>query len=292
VRLVNGGIGFEAALTVLVLAPELYLPLRNLAAQYHASADGLAVSERLLELADVPPAAGVAQPPSPREAVVRLEGVSFSYPARDEVVLEAIDLELAPGELVALVGPSGGGKSTIAALLLGLAEPTAGRVCVGAVDLSSCDAAAWRSQVAWVPQSPTLFRDTVAGNIRLGDPAAGDERVRAAAEAAGAAGFIQALPGGYDTLVGDGGRALSAGQRQRIALARAFLRDAPLLVLDEPTANLDPASAGTIAAAIERFRRGRTVLLIAHRPELTSGADRIVRLESGRLAGEPAVVAA
>ena len=276
VRLVNGGIGFEAGLTVLVLAPELYLPLRNLAAQFHASADGLAVTDRLLELIDVPEGSGSGgpAPPSPRAAPVRLEGVSFAYPARRGVVLDAVDLELAAGQTVALVGPSGAGKSTIASLLLRLAEPTEGRVTVGAVDLAACDAAAWRSQVSWVPQRPTLFRGTVADNIRLGVPAAGSDRVQAAAQLAGADTFVRELPDGYDTLVGDGGRQLSAGQLQRIALARAFLRDAPFVILDEPTANLDPDSAELVGEAVERLREGRTVLLIAHRPELAARADR------------------
>ena len=199
-------------------------------------------------------------------------------------MLESVDLELEPGETVALVGESGGGKSTAASLLLRLCEPTAGRVTVGGVDLAGCDAAAWRAQVAWVPQDPTLFRGTVADNIRLGDPAASDERVRAAAERAGADTFIQALPGGYEELVGEGGRGLSAGERQRLALARAFLRDAPLVILDEPTANLDPANAELVGEAVERLRAGRTVLLIAHSPELAARADRIVRLEQGRIA--------
>ncbi len=147
VRLVEGGLGFEAGLTVLVLAPELYLPLRNLAAQYHASADGLAVSERLLDLLEEPPAAGTgrAVPPSPRDVPVRLEDVSFAYPGREGVVLDSVDLELAPGEMVALVGASGSGKSTIASLLLRLAEPTGGRLAAGTVDLADCDAAAWRA---------------------------------------------------------------------------------------------------------------------------------------------------
>ena len=290
VRLVEGDIAFEAGLTVLVLAPELYLPLRNLAAQFHASADGLAVTDRLLELIDVPegPGSGGPAPPSPRTAPVRLEGVSFAYPSRRGVVLDAVDLELAAGQTVALVGPSGAGKSTIASLLLRLAEPTDGRVTVGAVDLAACDAAAWRSQVSWVPQRPTLFRGTVADNIRLGVPAAGSDRVQAAARLAGADAFVRELPDGYDTLVGDGGRQLSAGQLQRIALARAFLRDASFVILDEPTANLDPDSAEVIGEAVERLREGRTVLLIAHRPELAARADRVVRLQGGRIAvGEP-----
>jgi thiol reductant ABC exporter CydD subunit len=293
VRLVDGGIGLEAGLTVLVLAPELYLPLRNLAGQFHASADGLAVAERLLDLVDVEEAAssGSASPPSAREWPVRLEGVSFAYPARPEIILDRVDLELRPGETVALVGPSGGGKSTIASLLLRLAEPTRGQVTVGTVDLAACDAGSWRAQIAWVPQHPTIFRGTVAENIRLGDASADDAQVRAAAELAGAAAVIDRLPDGYETVVGEGGRTLSAGELQRIALARAFLRDAALMVLDEPTANLDPANAAVVGDAVQRLRAGRTVLLIAHRPELAALADRVVHLRGGRIV-EPAAEAA
>jgi ATP-binding cassette, subfamily C, bacterial CydD len=285
VRLVDGNLALEPGLTVLVLAPELYLPLRNLAAQFHSSAEGRAAAERLLDLIDTPPAtrSGAAAPPSPRDLPLRLERVSFSYPARPGAVLDAVGLELAPGETVALVGPSGAGKSTLAALLLRLLEPTHGRVTVGSVDLASCDSRAWRAHVSWVPQRPTLFRGTVADNIRLGDPATRDERVRAAGALAGADEFIRQLPGGYETVVGDGGRPLSAGEVQRIALARAFLRDAPLVILDEPTANLDPESAELVAEAIERLRAGRTVLLAVHRPGLAVLADRVVRLESGRI---------
>jgi ATP-binding cassette, subfamily C, bacterial CydD len=280
VRLVEGGLGLEAGLTVLVLAPELYLPLRNLAAQYHASADGLAVAERLLDLVEAPEARrpGALVAPSPRDVPVRLEGVSFSYPRRSSPVLAGLDLELAPGETVALTGPSGVGKSTVAALLLLLAEPTAGRVTAGDVELAGCDPAAWRADVAWVPQRPTLFRGTVADNIRLGDAAADDAAVREAAALAGADAFVLDLPDRYETIVGDGGRPLSAGQTRRLALARAFLRDAPLVVLDEPTADLDPASADAVGEAVQRLLGGRTVLLVTHRRELEASADRVVRL--------------
>jgi thiol reductant ABC exporter CydD subunit len=293
VRLVDGNIGLEAGLTVLVLAPELYLPLRNLAAQFHASADGLAVAERLLELTEdtAEVSAGDEPAPSPRDAPVRLESVSFAYPSRDVPALDAVDLELRPGETVALVGPSGGGKSTVASLLLRLADPAAGRVLAGGVDLAGCDPAAWRASVAWVPQRPTVFRGTVADNIRLGEPGAGLDRVRAAAALAGADGFVRNLPDGYDTVVGDGGRPLSAGERQRLALARAFFRDAPLVILDEPTANLDPWSAELVGEAVERLREGRTVLLIAHRPELAARADRVVTLVDGRIREAAAEVA-
>ena len=284
VRLVEGGLGLQAGLTVLVLAPELYLPLRNLAAQYHASADGRAVSERLLALVDQPGEirTGAVAPPDPRLAPVRLDGVSFAYP-KSGAVVEQVDLELAPGETVALVGPSGSGKSTLASLLLRLAEPTAGRITVGGVDLASCDPAAWRRQLAWVPQRPTLFRGTVADNIRLGHPGASAGRIEEAARLAGAAAFVHDLPDGFETVVGDGGRALSAGQLQRLALARAFLRDASLVILDEPTANLDRGSAELVEEAIERLREGRTLLLVAHSPELARRADRIVTLSAGRV---------
>jgi thiol reductant ABC exporter CydD subunit len=293
VRLVEGGMGLEAGLTVLVLAPELYLPLRNLAAQYHASADGLAVADRLLDLVEEPvdARAGNASPPSPCEVPLRLDRVSFSYPSREGMVLDCVDLELAPGETVALVGPSGSGKSTVASLLLRLAEPTEGRITAGVVDLAACDAAVWRAHIAWVPQRPTLFRGSVAENIKLADADATDDRVRAAAELAGADAFVQRLPDGYDTVVGDGGRPLSAGQVQRIALARAFLRDARFIILDEPTANLDPDSAELVSAALDRLREGRTILVIAHRPELARRADRVVTLDAGRIV-EPALEAA
>jgi thiol reductant ABC exporter CydD subunit len=287
VRLVDGRIAFEPALTVLVLAPELYLPLRNLAAQFHASADGAAVAERMLDLSETAPAAAGWEPaPDPTQEPVVFEGVSFAYPLREGNVLTGLDLELRPGEMVALVGASGVGKSTLLSLLLGFVQPSAGRIRVGDVDLADLDLAAWRRYTAYVPQRPTLFHGTVADNIRLGDPAADAAAVRRAAMLAGAHEFVSALPRGYDTLVGEAERPLSTGERRRLALARAFLRDAPLVLLDEPTADLDPARVALVSAAIERLRPGRTVLLVAHRPEVASQADRIVRLADGRVATE------
>lgn len=287
VRLVDGNIGFEAGLTVLLLAPELYLPLRSVAAQYHASADGLAVGERLLELTETAEGGQVREdgPPAPAEngSIVRLQGVSYGYPARPGRVLDGVDLELLPDETVVLVGSSGSGKSTLASIVLGLLEPSAGRVLRDGVDGGAETLAAWRRHVAWVPQHATLFTGTVADNIRLGDPDADDMHVRDAAGLAGAAAFVAELPDGYETVVGDGGRPLSAGEAQRIALARAFLRDARLVILDEPTANLDAVNAEAVTDAMSRLSEGRTLLVIAHRPELARHADRILRLEAGRL---------
>jgi ATP-binding cassette, subfamily C, bacterial CydD len=284
VRLAEGGIGFEPALTVLVLAPELYLPLRNLAAQWHASADGAAVAERLLDLSEsAATAPGSTPAPSPALAPIRFERVSFRYPAREIDVVRAVDLELRPGEAVALVGSTGGGKTTLLSLLLRFAAPTSGRIVVGEHDLRDVDAAGWRRHVAYMPQRPTLFRGTVADNIRLGRPDADDDAVRRAVELAAVDAFVDALPDACDTLVGEGGRALSTGERRRVALARAFLRDAPLVLLDEPTADLDAKSAAVVAGAVERLRAGRTVLLVTHDAELASRADRIVRIEAGAL---------
>jgi len=285
VRLVGGGIGLEAGLTVLVLAPELYLPLRRLGAEFHSSADGIAVAERMLELLEAPVEVerhGTLPAPSPGTAEVRFEHVLFAYPSRPALVLDGLDLELRPQETVALIGASGAGKSTVASLLLRLAAPTAGRVTVGGVDLADCDVDAWRRRLAWVPQHPTIFRGTVADNIRLGRTEAGDGEVRFAARLACVDEFVQALRAGYDTVVGDGGRPLSAGERRRIGLARAFLRGAELVVLDEPTADLDAATAALVGAAVERLQADRTVLLIAHRAELVRHADRVIVLEHGR----------
>ena len=282
VRLVDGGIGFEAALTVLVLAPELYLPLRNLAAQYHASADGLAVAERLLDLVEASPPA--RRPGGTAEPGARLPSGSRACrsptrPAR--LVLDGVDLELPPGETVALVGPSGGGKSTIASL--SSASPSRARA-----------GDAWRRRPRRAATRPPGGRRSPgcrsarrsSGHRRREHPARPPTRATARARGGGARGadaFVGGLPDGYETVVGDGGRPLSAGQPQRIALARAFLRDAPLVILDEPTAHLDPESAELVAAAVERLREGRTVLLIAHRPELVRRADRVVTLDGGRV---------
>ena len=277
-RLVNGQLDLRTALLVLILAPEAYLPLRQVGAHFHASAEGLAAAERVFEVLEQPlPAAGLAAAP-PERATIKIEKITVQYPGRGAPAVSAASLTLCPGEVVAVAGPSGCGKSTLVAVLLGFVRPDAGSVTVSGVDLADLDQDAWRRQLAWVPQRPYLFAGTVAENIRLGAPDASDAQVREAAGLANAAGFVEALPAGYATVLGDGGAGLSAGQRQRIALARAFLRDAPILLLDEPTSNLDGDSEAEVLDAVRRLATGRTVLLVAHRPALLALADRVVHL--------------
>jgi ATP-binding cassette, subfamily C, bacterial CydD len=275
-RLVSGNLDLATALLVLILAPEAYLPLRQVGANYHASAEGLAAADEVFRVLETPaPASGTAPAPA---GAIRFHDVTVSYPDRSTPALASLTLDVHPGDVVALTGPSGAGKSTALAVLLGFVRPGTGRVTVGGAALSDVDVDAWRQRIAWVPQRPYLFAGTIADNIRLGDPAATGEAVREAARLAGATEFLDALPDGLDTLLSDDGAGLSAGQRQRIALARAFLRDAPLVLLDEPTANLDAETERGILDAIRRLAVGRTVVLAAHRPTLIALADREVCL--------------
>ena len=209
----------------------------------------------------------------------------------DVAAVSNVSFSVNEGELIALLGPSGGGKTTLAALILGLLAPDTGTVRCGATDLRAVDPAAWRSRIAWVPQRPALLRGTVGENVRLAAPGATDDEVRAALAAAGALDVVDELPDGLQTVIGEGGRVLSAGQAQRLALARAFLADRPLLVLDEPTAHLDAATAADVDRAIARLAAGRTTLLVVHRPELAALADRVVRVAGGTLAEQHAAEA-
>jgi ABC-type multidrug transport system fused ATPase/permease subunit len=197
-------------------------------------------------------------------------------------VLDGFDLTIGRGEVVALVGPSGAGKSTVAALLLGLRSPDSGTITVDGADLASLDLRGWRANVAWVPQRPSVFRGSVRDNIAIGNPSVTDTEIDLASRAAGLDEVVGELPRAYETHVGEGARGLSAGETRRLALARALARPAQLVILDEPTANLDAESAGAIAASIRELGPDQTVLLIAHSPELARSADRIVRIEHGR----------
>ncbi len=332
-RLLGGHLSYQTALLVLLLTPEAYLPLRAVGAQFHASMEGVTAAGRACEILETPvpgqggpgqrvpggsaladrrePGAAPGEPGAApgrlgsaapaeldlRRASIIFNEVSLAYPGRAVPALDGVSLSIQPGERIAIRGPSGAGKSSLLALLLRFTEPTSGRIQVGSgagcTDLAAVDAVAWRRQIAWVPQHPHLFAGTVASNIALGQPTATAADIARAAELAGAADFIEALPGGYDTPLGERAARLSAGQRQRIAVARAFLRDAPLLLLDEPAAHLDPITARTIIDTIETLMAGRTVLLVTHGRGWAGNASRVITLDHGRIVpdagGRPAV---
>ncbi|MEU0821641.1 thiol reductant ABC exporter subunit CydD [Streptomyces mirabilis] len=277
-RLVHGDMDLYVGLVILVLAPEAYLPLRQVGAQYHAAAEGLAAAEEIFSVLETPvPTTGSLVAP---EGEIGFEGVTVRYPGRSGDAVSDVSFVVEPGETVAVVGPSGVGKSTLLNVLLGFVEPVAGRVRIGGVDLAEADVEEWRSRVAWVPQRPHLYAGSIAENVRLARLDADDAAVRRALADAGALEFVDALPDGVGTVLGEDGSGLSAGQRQRLALARAFLADRPVLLLDEPTASLDGATEAEVVAAVRRLAVGRTVLLVVHRPALLEVADRVVRLEA------------
>jgi ATP-binding cassette, subfamily C, bacterial CydD len=306
-RLMTGSIPFERALAVLIIVPEFFLPLRVLATRYHAGSAGRTAAERMFAILDTPrpasvaidsgdtaPGAAAVRAAVPSSADIVLEAVNVTYPDRLVAALAEIDLTIHAGESLALVGPTGAGKSTLARLLLRFIEPDTGTIRVGDRPLTAIDLAAWRAHVAWVPQRPHLFDGTIADNIRLALPDADDAAVQAAAAAAGIDEVVRSWPRGLDTPTGERGSWLSGGQRQRVALARAFLSDAPLVILDEITSQLDPASEERIREALARLARDRTVLVVSHRMRLVSSVDRVVVLEGGRIVqtGSPADLAA
>jgi len=297
-RLLAGHMGYQTALLVLLLTPEAYLPLRAVGAQFHASMEGATAAARACAILDTaPPGPATTGPrlrPGPpaqvdlRTSDITLNEACVAYPGRDALALDRVSLVIAPGVRTVITGPSGAGKSTLLALLLRFAEPAAGAIEAAGVPLGELGLAAWRAQIAWVPQRPHLFAGTVADNIALGRPGASRGAIERAAGLAGAAEFIEALPRGYATPLGDRAARLSAGQRQRIALARAFIREAPLLLLDEPAAHLDAITAAGILGTVDSLLADRTVVLVSHGPGWAGPASRMIALDHGRLAGPDA----
>ena len=284
-RMIDGDIGFATALAVLILTPEFFAPLRNLAIEYHAGQTGNAVLAQLPNL-DLPIAS--ASPTTPawpavpeKMSVLRFEEVSFTYPGTDHLTLDRVSFTIAAGETVVLLGPSGVGKTTVLDLLHGRLEPSAGKITIDNTPLARLDPDAWLRGITSVPQNPFMFSSSVYNNVTLSNRRASTEQIHAALKLALASDFVADLPLGIDSPIGEDGATLSGGQRQRLAIARALLRDAPLVLLDEFTAHLDPETELELISSLRPFLQDRTAVIVAHREATLSLADRVFRLENG-----------
>jgi len=287
-RLLWGELSVQTALAVLLVAPEIFIPLRRAGAEFHASTEGQAAATRVLEVLSLPTdgPAGGSMPGTPHRSVaparrggeLRIENLRVEYENRSVPALEDFSLTVAAGERVAIVGPSGSGKSSVLGALLGFAGHSGGRMWVDGRERSDFPIAAWRSHFTWVPQRPYLFTATLAENLRLGDPEASDESLARVIEAVGLDRLVAHLPRGIDTPLGQDGLTLSAGERQRVALARALVCPAPIMLLDEPTASLDPPTVARMAPALESWIAGRTVIVAAHEPVLLPRFDAVIEV--------------
>ncbi len=282
-RLLHGQGDFFPAFLVLLLVPEFFLPLRTLALHYHARMSALAAAARIFDVLDapLPPLSGKGSPAAGHIAIVCCT-LQVGY-APDRSVLNGIDCEFPAGASTAIVGRSGAGKSSLAAAILGFIAPTAGTILVNGVPLAALDRETWWRHLAYVPQSPRIFAGSIAENLRLGRAEADDAALREACRRARLLEVIEALPQGFSTVLGEGGYGLSGGEIQRLALARAFLKDPPLLILDEATAHLDLETESLVAESIADLVRGRTAILIAHRLATVRRANRILVMEEGRV---------
>jgi len=275
---------------ILILGPDFFQPLRELGTHYHARAQAIAAVREIQTLlgaaAPLPVVPMVGQSIGPGPVAVRLQDVTLTFDQGRRSALDGVTLDIDAGAAVALVGPSGAGKSSMFNLIMGFCRPDRGRVLIGAVALEQIDPGAWRDRIAWIGQNPVLFPGTIADNIRLARPTATDEQVGAAADKAGVMAFAAAFPRQLETVVGEQGIGLSKGQVQRVALARALLKDADLLLLDEPTAGLDPATEALVMASVATVAKGRTLVMATHRPGAAPWVDRVVVMEAGRIVAD------
>ncbi len=282
-------INFGAGFFILLLAPDFFLPLRELGTHYHARADAIGAAGEILKVFELPEPAA-AGPKSKITAaapcIIRFESVSVNYGLNSRRGVESIDFTLKKGEQVAMVGASGAGKSTLIHLLMGFITPTAGRILIDGVPLHDLAIETWRRNLAWIGQNPMLFSASLRDNIALARPDASDAQIEVAARRAGVLEFAARREAGLQSDAGEQGRGLSVGQAQRVALARAFLKEAPLLLLDEPTASLDISTEIEILTDLHGWSQGRTVLMATHRPAALALMDRIIILKEGRMAAE------
>jgi ABC-type transport system involved in cytochrome bd biosynthesis fused ATPase/permease subunit len=297
-RLIRGDLSFDLALAVLMLTPEFFAPLRRLAIEYHAGQEGNAALERITELNALPTQTQSASAegqglPSVEVSSIELSAVGFSslelssvgftYAGADSPALEQVSFVIEQGETVALIGPSGAGKSTLAKLLMQFMQPDQGQILINGQPAQNLQPSDWRRIISWVPQQPAIFAGTVAQNIALGRPDASIAQITQAARVASAQEFIEALPDGFDTLLGENGLRLSGGQRQRLAIARAAIMNTPVVLLDEFTAHLDEDTEAQVLAAMSALMQDRTAVVIAHRAATIASAQRVISLEAGRV---------
>ena len=302
-RLLHGAVSLGAALAVLIVAPEVFLPLRRASAEFHQSTEGLAALDSVMRVLDdvgnrtdgrasaaarttTAPSSRRRSPASPASPALALSGVRLSVPGRSRAVLDGLDLEVRAGETVALVGPNGAGKSSVLSLVLGFTTATSGTVVADGRSLGQLDIRQWRRRIAYLPEHPTLLAGTVADNLRLADPTADDAALVEALAAVGGRELLDGLDEGLPTCVGEGGRVLSAGERQRIALARIVLHPASLYLLDEPTVHLDAGTEAAVVGELANLLRGRSALVVTHRPAVLALADRVVTLDGGRVVAD------
>src|SRR5258706_3999787 len=286
-RLLYAKMEFREAFFLLILAPEFYMPLRTLGARFHAGMSGTTAAKRIFEISDtaLPASSTNINSPLPISQILDIEfsNISYIYPDESTLTVENINLQIKAGQNIALVGASGAGKTTLVNLLLRFSEPTSGNILINQEPLTNIAIEDWSAQIAWVPQKPHLFHDTLSANIRLGKPNATNEEIIEAAKAAHLHEFIETLPDKYETVIGESGARLSGGQAQRLALARAFLKNAPILILDEPTSSLDPETESLLEESTRRLMQGRTVITIAHRLNTIFKSDQIIVLEEGQI---------
>ena len=271
-------------LFILVLAPEFYLPLRELGTHYHARAKALGAAEEILKILETPTAVGIHAEPSgrlPENMNIHCQDLHLAYDGGDRPALCGVELDISAGQQIAIVGASGCGKTTLLNLIMGFLCPDAGAIIVDGIPLVQIDKDTWRSRIGWLGQQPYLFRGSIRENICLGRPHATESEVRKAAADAHVLSFSEQLPSGLDTVVGEQDFGLSRGQAQRVALARAILKNSPLLLLDEPTSGLDTQSEKLVLKALEHLGRSRTVIMVTHRLTNIENADRIYVMENG-----------
>jgi ATP-binding cassette subfamily C protein CydD len=284
-RLMNGNLEFQPALFILILAPEFYNPIRQLGTRYHAGMEGIAAAQSIYKILETPlPKINViAKNIKSDFANISFENVHFVYDKNEQEALSGISFNIKPNTITALVGESGSGKSTTINLMLKFLEPKKGKIKIDEKNLMEIDRDEWLQQIGWISQNPYLFHTTIKENILLAKENATDNQLQSAIKSAKLEKVIKSLPNGLDTIIGERGTGLSGGEAQRVALARAFLKDAPILILDEPTANLDPTTEMEMIESLNLLTKNKTVLMIAHRLNTIKQADNILVYSKGKI---------